>query len=358
MDKNLASKILYIGIDYRNPIGGVASVEHEYAKFLSPFKFVRTCVNGGKAKKALVAAEGLVRFTLRMVSDRDIEIVHVNASTEASFWRKRMFIRIGRFFGKKIIYHNHGGRFKKFYADYPEQVKKVLDQADCIVALSDDWKRYFSEELKCRRVEVIPNLVSRPEPLCAPSERAEGEPLRLTFLGKIMKEKGIYDLLEILDEQRDRYEGKVRLTVGGNGETEQFEKMVAEKGLGSMVEFAGWVNGDGKDRLLRATDAFILPSYYEGVPISILEAMSYGKPVISTRVGGIPEIVTDGENGFLTAPGDKAAIAEAIDRLMADPALCRSMGEKALEKVKSYFPEEIDRSLSKLYRSLLNRDLP
>ncbi len=353
MDRNLSSKILYIGIDYRNPIGGVASVEHEYAKFLSPFKFIRTCVNGSKAQKALVAAEGLARFTLRMITDREIEIIHVNASTEASFWRKRMFIRIGRLFGKKIIYHNHGGRFKKFYADYPVQVRKVLDQVDCIVALSDDWKRYFRDELGCPRVEVIPNLVSRPEPPCIPTERASGEPLRLTFLGKIMKEKGIYDLLELLDEQRARYDGKVKLTVGGNGETELFEKMVAEKDLGSMVEFAGWVNGEEKDRLLRATDVFILPSYYEGVPISILEAMSYGKPVVSTRVGGIPEIVTDGENGFLTSPGDKAAIAGAIDRLTDDPALCRHMGEKALEKVKSYFPEEIDRSLSRLYRSLL-----
>lgn len=354
MDKNLASKILYIGIDYRNPIGGVASVEHEYAKFLSPYKFVRTCVNGNKVKKALVAVEGLVHFTFRMLSDKDIRIVHVNASTEASFWRKRMFIRIGRFFGKKIIYHNHGGRFKKFYADYPTQVRKVLDHVDCIVALSADWKRYFSEELKYPRVEVIPNIVSRPVPASRPTGRAAGEPFRLTFLGKIMQEKGVYDLLELLDTQRARYEGKVKLTVGGNGETEQFKKFVADRKLDTMVEFAGWITGEDKDRLLRNTDAFILPSYYEGVPISILEAMSYGKPVISTRVGGIPEIVAHGENGFLTVPGDKAAIAGAIDRLMTDSDLCRQMGEKSLEKVKSYFPEEIDNSLSRLYCSLLN----
>ena len=104
---------------------------------------------------------------------------------------------------------------------------------------------------------------------------------------------------------------------------------------------------------MQETDTYILPSYYEGVPISILEAMSYRKPVISTVIGGIPAIVTDGESGILTAPGDKKSIAAAIDTLLENPTLRNMMGEKAYDKVKEFFPAEVDHSLSSLYNSLL-----
>lgn len=356
MDRDIASKILYIGVDYRNPVGGIASVEYEYSKFIRPFKFVRTCVNGGKLKKAAVACEALVNFTARMLFDRSIKIVHVHAASDASFWRKRIFIGIARRFGKKIVYHHHGGRFRQFYAEHPAPVSKTLAKADCVVALSEEWCQFFADTLKCRQVRIINNVVSHPSHVA--SGNAAPKPdgcFRLTFLGKITKEKGIYDLLDILAENREDYAGRLKLTVGGNGEVSRFCKMVEEMNLGDIVEYAGWVDGEKKERLLSQTDAYILPSYIEGLPISILEAMSYRKPVISTRVGGIPAIVSEGKTGFLTAPGDKTAIRKAIDTLAADPALCASMGEKAYREVQPFFPEEVDRNLTSLYRSLLRQ---
>lgn len=353
MDRDIASKILYIGVDYRNPIGGIASVEYEYSKFIRPFKFVRTCVNGGKLKKAAVACEALVNFTARMLFDRSIKIVHVHAASDASFWRKRIFIGIARRFGKKIVYHHHGGRFRQFYAEHPAPVSKTLAKADCVVALSEEWRQFFADTLKCRQVRIINNVVSHPREDAGTGSPRHDRCFRLTFLGKITKEKGIYDLLDILAENREDYAGRLKLTVGGNGEVSRFCKMVDEMNLSDIVEYAGWVDGEKKERLLSQTDAYILPSYIEGLPISILEAMSYRKPVISTRVGGIPAIVSEGKTGFLTAPGDKKAIRKAIDTLAADPALCDSMGEKAYREVQLFFPEEVDRNLTSLYRSLL-----
>lgn len=353
MDKNIASKVLYIGIDHKNPVGGIASVEHEYSKFIEPFKFVRTCVNGGKLKKALVACEGLAKFTGKMLFDREIKIVHVHAASDASFWRKRIFIRMAKLFGKKVVYHNHGGGFKRFYAGHPAAVMETLALADCVVALSQEWKEFFIKELKCREVRIINNVVSPPCKQQGNHTQNACECFHLTFLGKITKEKGIYDLLDIIEEHKDRYLGKLKLTVGGNGEVERFCKIVEDRGLGGIVEYAGWISGKEKARLLQETDTYILPSYYEGVPISILEAMSYRKPVISTVIGGIPAIVTDGESGILTAPGDKKSIAAAIDTLLENPTLRNMMGEKAYDKVKEFFPAEVDHSLSSLYNSLL-----
>lgn len=348
------SQVLFIGIDFHNPRGGVASVENEYSRVFSPFKFVRTCVCGNKLSKALVAAQGVVKFTFKLLVDRRIRIVHVNAASDASFWRKRIFINIAKHFGKKIVYHNHGGCFKRFYSQHPREVEQTLAKADCIIALSQDWKNFFVNELGCRRVEIVNNPVAPPSLLPISSDESR-HPLRLLFLGAIMQAKGIYDLLDVLADNRDKYEGKVELHVGGNGELDMFQKLIIEKQLSDLVKFEGWVDGDKKTQLLNQTDLFILPSYFEGLPISILEAMSYGKPIVSTEIGGIPEIVHNGENGILFTPGDKKALADAIDRLLENSALRISMGKKSLELVKPYYSSEVSSTLRKLYSSLLNQ---
>ena len=99
-------------------------------------------------------------------------------------------------------------------------------------------------------------------------------------------------------------------------------------------------------------DAYILPSYNEGLPISILEAMSYSLPIISTAVGGIPEILKNGENGFIMEPGDKEAIYRAIHTLMGDERLRAQMGEKSFEKVRTHLPGYVEKQLRELYDSL------
>lgn len=354
MDSQLSSKILFIGIDYHNPIGGIASVENEYSKFIRPFKFVRTSSNTSQFGKALIAFEGLLRFTWTMLTDRSIRIVHVNAASDASFWRKRMFITLAKIFNKKIVYHNHGGGFKRFTSQHPKAVKKTLAKVDCIVALSEDWVKFFNSETACRNIKIINNVVTPPQ--IKPSAEADGmadKTMRLTFLGKIMPEKGIYDLLEVIFENKDLYNGKIHLSIGGNGETAQLQQYISSRGLENIVTFVGWVNGEKKEELLNDTDVYVLPSYYEGLPISILEAMAHGKAIISTTVGGIPEIVKDDENGFLITPGDKPALKHAIDKLIQNPGIRTKMGKISFQKVQPYFPENVDKSLCNLYRSLL-----
>ena len=130
----------------------------------------------------------------------------------------------------------------------------------------------------------------------------------LLFLGLLGKNKGIYDLLECIRDHKVEFQGKLKLYIGGNGEIEHVKQLIKEYGIADIVIFEGWVSGDKKIELLNKSDAYILPSYKEGLPISILEAMSYGMPIISTPVGGIPEIVSNGENGYLVEPGNKEDI--------------------------------------------------
>ena len=173
----------------------------------------------------------------------------------------------------------------------------------------------------------------------------------LLFLGLLAEDKGIYDLLDVIARHKTEFAGRLQLLIGGNGDAERVKNFIAQHGLIDIIKFAGWVSGEKKSQLFNTADAFILPSYHEGVPISILEAESYALPVISTQVGGIPEIVTG--NGILFKPGDKNAMYQAIVRMMTDEKLCATMGVKSLAVAKPHLPDSVERQLAALYAQWL-----
>jgi len=156
------------------------------------------------------------------------------------------------------------------------------------------------------------------------------------FLGRLGQRKGSYDLLNaaalIAATRPD-----LRLMMGGDGELEGVRERAAELGIADKVDLLGWVRGEEKERLLGDAVLYALPSYNEGLPVSVLEAMAAGLPILGTPVGGIPEALTDGVEGFLVEPGDVPALADRLERLLGDPKLARRMGEAARRKVEAAF---------------------
>ena len=340
--------ILTIGIDYRVVRGGVAAVENVYSTFYQPFNHVTTTVTNGQVKKLLVLCKAILQFQYWMLFHPEIKIVHVQGSVGASFWRKAIFIYIAKFFHKKVVWHMHAGRFAVFYQQHRYAVRKVVDKSDVIIALSEYWKEYFKNEFPTKRVEIIKNVISAPV-----VHKQQTGYFTLLFLGLLGKNKGIYDLLECIRDHKVEFQGKLKLYIGGNGEIEHVKQLIKEYGIADIVIFEGWVSGDKKIELLNKSDAYILPSYKEGLPISILEAMSYGMPIISTPVGGIPEIVSNGENGYLVEPGNKEDIYKAIMSLLNDADLRNRMGRISLSRVGEHLPEYVEKQLETLYDSLL-----
>lgn len=343
-----AKNILTIGIDYRVVRGGVAAVENVYSTFYQPFNHVTTTVTNGQVKKLLVLCKAILQFLYWMLFHPEIKIVHVQGSVGASFWRKAIFIYIAKFFHKKVVWHMHAGRFAVFYQQHRYAVRKVVDKSDVIIALSEYWKEYFKNEFPTKRVEIIKNVISAPV-----VHKQQTGYFTLLFLGLLGKNKGIYDLLECIRDHKVEFQGKLKLYIGGNGEIEHAKQLIKEYGIADIVIFEGWVSGDKKIELLNKSDAYILPSYKEGLPISILEAMSYGMPIISTPVGGIPEIVSNGENGYLVEPGNKEDIYKAIMSLLNDADLRNRMGRISLSRVGEHLPEYVEKQLETLYDSLL-----
>jgi glycosyltransferase involved in cell wall biosynthesis len=224
---------------------------------------------------------------------------------------------------------------------------------DILVCLSNYWKEYFQKEFALNNVFVVNNIIERPFISIYPSE--DNNKCNILFLGLLSENKGVYDLLNVINKNKDKYQDKFTLYIGGNGEVEKVQSFIKNNDLENMVYFKGWITGVAKRELFSMSDIYILPSYNEGLPISVLEAMSYGLPIISTNVGGIPEIVEDGVNGLLIEPGNLKQIEEAIDKLIEGKELRKSMGEKGKEKVSVHYPECVSEQLEEICSYLLSK---
>lgn len=349
LSETISNKVLSVGCQYRNPKGGVAQVMKNYSDFV--FTEFKCIINsGGKSKSAKLfrAISGLISLSYKLLSDRQLRIVHIHTASYNSFRRSVWYLKLAKLFRKKVILHIHGGGFREFYDTNPEWISKMLNRSDAIIVLSESWKEYFQNITSGPEIFILENIVANPgDQKQQPSDRLE-----LLFLGLIDKQKGIFDLLDAINEH-DNFSGKIRLHIGGNGKIEDLKQYIDLHNLSDIVKYEGFVSGKGKTNLLRDCDAYILPSYTEGLPVSILEAMSFKKPILSTPVGGIPEVVKDGVNGFLFSPGDKNAMASAIIKLLHDNNLTKQMGSESLNIIRSYFPDNVCNKLAAIYNALL-----
>lgn len=349
IDKELSQSVLFLGIDYKRSKGGVPDVERFYSQFFHPYQIIGTSVDGSKLKKAAFFAGALAKFAWCMAFSPKIKIVHVHGCSDNSFWRKRFFIRLSKICGKKVVYHMHSGGFQKFSLEHKDAVQQLLDKCDVLAVLSPSWKEFFRSNFRPPHIEVIPNGIKPPSAISVKPH----EGIHMLFLGKINANKGVYDLIEAVSNGQDRYRGRLKIEICGVGEVDQMLSLAREAGVDDIISYGGWVSGEEKDLRLAQCDAFILPSHFEGVPVCILEAMSYGKPVIATRVGGIPDIITNGENGILVPPSDRKALIEALDRSLDHPEQMRKMGTNSLSRIPPHLPQNVAAVLEKIYRSLL-----
>jgi glycosyltransferase involved in cell wall biosynthesis len=266
----------------------------------------------------------------------EVGLAHVHVSTGMSFWRKLLFVCPTLLAGVPAILHLHGADFAEFHRDGGAfrrwMMRTLFDRVAGIIVLSASWQAW------ARRISRNPLIVPihNPVALPAPSDAARREPSSILFLGQLGKRKGAYDLLEataLLVAKHPR----VKLRMAGDGELEQVKAAVGRLGLQAHVEVLEWVSGARKSALLESASVYALPSYCEALPMSVLEAMAAGLPVVCTPVGGLPEALTDGLEGAMVAPGDVAALADALDALLSDPALGRRMGEAGRLRIESGF---------------------
>ena len=352
--KPMAKNILFISPSTKNK-GGIATVIRGYlcSDLIEQHNvfLVVSHANGPILVKLIVAIIGIVK-TLYYLVFKDIDLVHIHSGDINSFKRKLCFVKLAFLFSCKIVYHHHGGGFMDQYQalskKWKKRVKYNFEKVDLLICLSNSWKANIQQIAPNATIEVIPNGISLP---ILASKKNDTHIIRLTFLGLIVDRKGIFDLVKVI--KRLINDGnKVQLTIGGNGETTRLLNLIKKYNITKRVKYSGYIQAKKKDCLLRHTDIFVLPSYAEAMPMSILEAMAYAVPVVSTYVGGIPELVIDGETGYLIDPGDLDALYEKISLLIQSKDIRRDFGNKGRLLIENkYNIDIISQKLSEIYNS-------
>jgi glycosyltransferase involved in cell wall biosynthesis len=292
---------------------------------------------------------------LALVRREQPHIVHVNSAKAGALgriaaWLGRVPIRIYTVHG--WAFRAHGGTASTLYL-WTERFLCPLTTVTVCVADSERRAGLAARTCEARTTVVIRNGVD-------PREFEAGEPdsgrPRLVAVGRLQAPKDAVTLIRALAALRGRpFEA---VLVGDGPDRPTVEEEVRRLGLESTVELLG--ERDDVPELLRTADIFVLSSRSEGLPLSILEAMAARLPVVASNVGGVSEVVVDGDTGLLVPPGDPQSLAAAIERLLEDPVLCRRLGEAGRIRVVEHFDlAAVHQAHLDLYRRVLaSRGLP
>ena len=293
------------------------------------------------------------------ILSRRASVVHLNPSLHArAYWRDLTYLLVAKLCGARVVYQVHGGALTPDFLGPGRLARSFLRRTmrlpDTVVVLASKQLKAYREFVPEQRVLLLPNGIDcTPYLEAARTPRGPSEPLQLAYIGRLAREKGIYEMLQGLRLAK-AHGTAARLVVAGNGpELASLRRYAEELRLTAAVTFTGPIFGEDKVRLLAASDAFLLPSYSEGLPYALLESMAAGTPVITTPVGAIPDVVKEREHGLFVPVRNAEAIARAIAALDADrPALC-AMGEACRARaVAGYSLDKLAIGFSRLYSEL------
>ncbi len=335
--------------------GGIAAVVSAYrAQGLFgrwPIHYIPTHCDGGTLRKLLIVAKALGTLVLLLARQRRV-VMHVHSASRASFWRKSLFMAIAMLAKCPVIFHLHGGGFTRFYetecgAAGRRIIRFFLDRAVCVIVLSDRWRTWISSVTENQRIVCIPNPAPMVDEWCAPRRRNV-----VLFLGRLERGKGVFDLLDAIAALRATIPD-IGLVCAGDGDPESVARHARRLGIEDAVRLPGWIGPAEKQSLMGRAAVLVLPSYAEGLPLCLLEAMAAGLPVVAAAVGGIPDVVSDGVNGFLFTPGDTAALQRLVRRLILDRELSRCIATAAQETVRRRFAvDRVMEQLEEIYAGL------
>lgn len=336
----------------RDGAGGIASVIATYAEHglfaRWSILMLDSHVVGTKWEKGMAFLRALVHFIVLLFMRR-IGLLHLHTSAGPSFWRKSCFAYLAFLFGRPVILHVHSGQFVSFYEDQcgpwrQRLVRLMLERSARVIALSPTWQARYEEIAPGAHLVCIPNPVV--------AIHGGARPLRkrvVLFLGKLSREKGIFDLIVAWRRVRESLPD-ARLVLAGDGDLVAARNQAELMGISDSVVFPGWVSGAGKAALLEEACVCVLPSYFEGLPMSLLEALGAGMPCVACAVGGIPDMLSDGVEGRLVEPGDIPGLAAALVDVMSDEQRYARMSAAAWTRFNAgYSAEVVVPKLEKLY---------
>lgn len=352
----------------RKTRGGITSVikSHEMGEQWRRYhcKWIQTHRDGPAWRKIFYL---LVGFTEYIVVLPFFDIVHVHFSEPPSAIRKKLFVRLAKLLNKEVVIHFHSfspettinGKYKEVY-------RYLFSAADCSIVLSNFWRKAVDEAFHDAAITRKVRVVYNP---CMPIPNYDNAPVRnksfanmdgglpksnvILYAGTVNERKGYADLLRAFAKVAASHQDWM-LAFAGNGEINKGKQIAHELGIEKQVLWLGWVTGPDKDRAFREATVFCLPSYAEGFPMGVLDAWSYGLPVVTTPVGGIPDVAENGKNMLLFNPGDIENLASCLGRIMDSKDLRDKISAESIKFAKGIFNiTTCNQAIDNIYKELL-----
>ena len=342
------TKVLVIATS-RKTRGGITSVvkAHETGPQWKKYhcKWIQTHRDGNPIRKLWYLATALLEYLILLPF---YDIVHIHIATTQSAKRKVLFFYPAKWLGKKTIFHFHPSNEKFLFEPYNQKLyRSLFSKADLILVLSEQWRRWIKEALGLtEHIEVLYN----PCPIV--NHRTDLRKKNILFAGTIIPRKGYADLIKGFAPIAPKHPDW-KITFAGNGEIERAKEIAKEVHIENQVIFLGWVNGKEKEKAFQEASIYCLASYGEGFPMGVLDAWAYGIPCVVTPVGGLPDIITEGENALTFSPGDTETLAKQLERMITDDSLREKIEKESLNLSQTTFNiNTINQQLDKIYSSL------
>lgn len=349
----MMKNVIIVGFD-KTSNGGIASVVKTFAEFFKNddtinYFFIKTTYYKDKSglSQILILLKGLIKY-VSYLTFKKIDIIHIHASYGNSFYRKLLFFFIAKIFGKKIIFHIHSSKFYEFYLKSNRLIKFVINKSNLVIVLNQDWYLKLKEKYPSAKIMKLYNPINT-EKSNGYSSKTAGEYLKFLFVGFFIKEKGILDLLEVAKSYKETT--TIKFIFCGKGPLDEEIQKQANKN--ANIKNMGWIDGEVKTKMFSDSDIFILPSYNEGLPISILEAMKFSLPVVSTNIAGIPEQVEHNFNGYLFTPGDKEGLKTIINKIITlNQQEIDNLRKNSFLSVSKFSVETVSKELKTIYQNI------
>lgn len=308
-------------------------------------KWIVTHIDRGKLSAFVYFIWGLITFLFHLPT---ANIVHIHLSEPTSAMRKLFFFIFAKMYRKKIVVHFHS-----FSPDTTINSSKqwlyryMFGRADKVIVLSKMWEDAVCKAFSINNVVVLYNPC-----VAVVSEKIYEKQKYILYAGALVARKGYADLLRAFAKIADIHKDW-KLVFAGNGEIDEGRELATELGIAQQCLFLGWISGDDKDKVFKESSVFCLPSYAEGFPMAVLDAWAYGLPVVTTPVGGIPDIVIDGINGLLFNPGDIDELVRKLQLLIENEELRAKLSEESLHLASTMFnADTVVNQLEKIYREI------
>jgi glycosyltransferase involved in cell wall biosynthesis len=346
--------VVSLSKDRRGGVAAVLSTLAEAGFFSDRVIYHYSCGDGGQARKLYSALRQWLGF-VQAIRRHKPDLIHIHFSSDMSFWRKVPYIYWARLCGIKLLLQVHPSHFSDYLQKQKSGVRKfilaVLKQADAIAFANSGMVDFFQPLLPRQRLYYIENPVNLTHYSFQRGPRKE----QALFLGAILKGKGVYDIVRAAPLVIGRHPF-FKFILCGDHELDKLQRLIVQQGLANHFELRSWIGYETKVQLLSESAMLLLPSYSEGFPMVVLEAMASGLPVITTPVGGMAKALTDGVQVLFAPPRQANQLADKILYLLDHPDVKDALATRALQYVQQHDVGAVVDRIQHIYRQMTDNE--